>query len=225
MPTVNPQIAGHRMPNDWRWAYDQFRQLKSLAASVGEPTGHWTLEFPSRGRRILDNRWSMTYSWEGVLYEKVFLGSNGKESAKAIAKIIPLYKGMVDRKKAERAKKKAPKLREPNPMFDNNKNREWRNRFNEAVKSVRDAESRSYFEHRNPNLIKYMKRRAGILQMSIQEYWFSHPHSNLFPAPPWNQDEFDRRQKILEAKVKQREDAVTQQKAAGTYDPRYTPPL
>lgn len=223
MPIVSPQSNG--MPNDWRWAFDKFKILKDLGSQVGEPTGSWRLEFPSRAKRIVDKSWTMTYSWQGNYYNNVFVGTNGRESAQAIAKIIPIYADLVRRRKVILNQGKGTKTKKPNPMFDNEKNREWRDRFNKEIKGVRDSRTHSLFEQYNAHLLKYMKRQAGFLAMTIQEYWFSHPHSNLFPAPPWNQEEFDRRQKVLEATVRDKEHASQLQKEAGTYNPNYIPPV
>lgn len=225
MPIVDPNGSG-RMPPDWRWAYDQYRKLRQLAQSVNEPVHSWRLEFPGKGRAILDRRWRMTYSWEGQMHQDVFLGTDGRSSGRAIEQIIPVYADLVRRKKASmQQSKNDPGSRGSNPMWDNEKNKKWRDRFYAEVAKVRDLHSQREFEQRHPNLLAYMGKRAGFLEMSIQDYWGKHPHSRFWPAPPQSKEQYEARQKEYERRVKQRDDAIAQQKEAGTYNPAYPPPI
>ena len=164
---------------------------------------------------MLDKRWIMTYTWEGNTYNDIFLGIDGKSSREAIHKIIPLYREMADRKKAANRQPSKPQI--DNPKWDDAKNKKWRDRYQARVKEVRDAASLRRFNEDNKNLLGYMKQRAGYLAMSIEEYWRTHPHAQMWPAPPRNKEEYEKRQKAFEREMAIQEKVRETHKANGTY--------
>lgn len=194
MPIVNPR-SPHGMPHDWRAAWDAFNVLRKIGQTVGEPIGTWRLEYPGRGRKMLDKRWTITYTWNGVVHSDIFLGIGGKESREAINRIIPIYRDMAASKKAGKDKPK-DKPTAANPMWDVVRNRRGRARWHSGVTD------RNFFQD-NPNLVRYANQPAGFLdRMKIWQYW-NLGIAEMFPAPPRSKEEWDYMQREYHKRVEE----------------------
>jgi len=201
MPAVNPS-SSKQIPADWRWAWNAFQEFKSLASRSGVNTATWSLEYPSRAQRIFDPRWRMRYTIPPIpnhdVNRDVYLGSSGRVAADTIKMIakdyVPLANShkekLVQRKKMDEAAKRKTR---PDPMFDPSKVREAFARWNREMKSIRSNRDMQKYLERNPNLDRLMRRKAGILDMTLSEYLTRHPHSELYPTPPRSEEELKKR--------------------------------
>lgn len=218
MPVIDPR-ASHAMPHDWRVAYDAYRRLMALARKVNEPVSTWRIEFPGKAKRIVDNSWKMTYTWRGSIYSNVFLGSDGKSSAHTIESLIPVYEKLVNQI-LNNSSGQTSSSQTRSKIWDDNYNRRLIEKFNFEVVGLKTIEDHREFQRRNAKLIKFMESKVGYLStlnLTVQEYWFRHPHSRLFPSPPQDKEQYERRQKAYESYLKDKEQAVKHQRDAGTY--------
>jgi hypothetical protein len=213
VPVVNP---GSRkpMPNDWRWAWQEFQRLKEIARRAKIDTSSWKLEFPTRTQKIFDPRWRMTYTYRvgnTIRMANIYLGSNGRVAGETIKKMIPGYEKSAVPPVPKVSKSKALTT---DPLFDPNKVRKAFELWNCKIAKVRSTQDLEAFKREYPKLYALMNRKAGFLDMSLYEYLTRHPYSSLFPAPPRSKQEHERRLKAFEKHVKDKDDARKQQREA-----------
>lgn len=205
MPIVNPASRDPK-PADWRWAWQEFQRLRTIAAKAKIDVSQWKLEFPSRVQRIVDPRWKMTYTNTQNKLDQVYLGSTGRLAGDTIKKMIPTYSELLKGRIAN------PIHQPTDPLFNVDSVRKAFDIWNREVAKVRSLQDQREFEARYPKLLKLMKRKAGYLDMSLQDYLTKHPHSKLFPTPPRNCEEYEERNKRYRKYMEDRESARKQQR-------------
>lgn len=206
MPIVNPSSRDPK-PADWRWAWQEFQRLRTIATKAKIDTSQWKLEFPSKVQRIVDPRWKLTYTTVNNQLQQVYLGSTGRLAGDTIKKMIPMYSDLL-KNRPQTAKRNQP----IDPLFDIASVKKALEIWNREVVKVRSLQDQRAFEARYPKLLKLMQRRAGYLDMSLKDYLTSHPHSTVFPTPPRTCEEYESRKKAYNKQMADREAARKQQR-------------
>lgn len=212
MKEINPRDDHN--PRDWRYAYNEYVKILETGRLLKEAVYLWKLHYPSRLEKIRDNRWRFTYTLSDGREHKtytVYLGINGIESARTLREV---HRGLLQilktRREAElrspRAKPTGP-LKPLSPVYDGIKARELLDEWNTLMKGVKSTQDYDHLmqSKRFRFLNWFMTRKAGILDMSMRTYLTSHPHAQYWPSAPKDDQEYNNRNRDLQAIIDRKE--------------------
>jgi hypothetical protein len=194
------------MPADWRTPWQQFDVLKNLGRKLHEPVSTWRLEAPKGFGKMLDRRWTLTYTFKNHRYV-AYIGIDGKQAAIGIKEIVKGFKVAVEGNKAydESMPKPATEKKPVPPIYNPALAQKMQDEWNIAIKLVKDRRGAEAFNRDHKYMLWFMRQRAGILNMSMREYMFNHPHASYWLTPPHSEAELRRRQEQFRRIVEDKE--------------------
>lgn len=196
MPILRPDGKG--APPDWRWAQDAYSELLKWGTRAGEPVHQWRLDYPSRSERLIGKQWRLFYTEKGMTFD-VYVGWDGRSVAKTIQFIIKTMKLLAQNRSSNLASEmivhdeliEKGKLRDP--IYDPHFAAKVLDTWITGTRNIRTREQLNTFKREHPRLMEILKRKAGILDMSLLQYLTKHPDARYWPNPPDTIDEYYRR--------------------------------
>jgi hypothetical protein len=196
MPVINPGDNGYK-PRDWRHAYDAFVKFRTATRTVAGRLGlnmrteQWQLEAPGRFQGMADPRWKLTFLNLDKKWETIYVGSDAFTVRNTIKELHEHYIALLRARKPLSANK-TPATQRSDPRFDHHMVQRMRTLWDQMHKarSIKEWEANVAA---NPTVVAFMKSRAGILPMSMQDYLYREPMSSHWPTPPRTQKEWDGR--------------------------------
>jgi hypothetical protein len=199
---IDPHDRSGKLPSDWRDVWSAFTALRKVAREIGEPVGGWSIE---AGRRVGRRYWTMTYTFKGR-HMNAYIGRTGKEAALTIKETLKGFQSVLEGEKA--AQKHSKPVLTPkkiNPIYDPGLVDKMKSKWDDAMKSLKDTRSVTEFREKEKYLNWFMKQKAGVLNMSMQDYLYKHPHGTLWPTPPKDKQQYEARQRELEKRIREKE--------------------
>jgi hypothetical protein len=197
VPEINPGSRA-RYPADWRTVYDTYSRLIKLAAKAGENANYWRLE--TKGKVF--KQWRLSYTYRGQVLE-IFLGTNGVQAAKTLETLIKTFQYEVKLKAIEEKQKKdrttAPKTK-LNPVFNPTIVANVFEKWNEIISRIRSTKDWETFSKTEDGkyILWFMNKKAGYLDMTMQDYLTKFGMSKYWKSPPRDEQEYNARLRELQ---------------------------
>lgn len=203
MPILTPGNNGYK-PKDWRYPYDALRAFKTAVGTVsiklGKPrrTDGWHIIYPGRFQGMADPRWQLVFVNLNDNMETVYIGSDARTAEKTIRQLHKQYIEALLVSGQSTSRDPRDLQKQNDPRFNPNVVKSMMERWNEMrkVKSVAEWKANA---KANPDVVAFMKSKAGFLSMTMEDYLYKHPLSHSWPTPPTSEQQ-------LKARVRQREE-------------------
>jgi hypothetical protein len=201
MKDIDPR--SYKNPANWRLAYAAFQRFQALAEKLGEPASQWRLSYPDRLREKAKTTatWQLHYSLNGVFYD-VYVGHSGETAAAGINSTIKSY---PRHERSHNRNKPSPKKTPRSLIADASQVQKLWREWNAAVTKVGHSISPTEFQDKYKLHSYMLSRKAGILDMDMMHYLGSHPHAQYWSSPPQTEEEYRRRNQVLEQSVRDKE--------------------
>lgn len=200
MPNLIPNAKG--LPQDWRKVWAVFYELQKIAHRLGEPTHEWKIEYPAGFDKFKDNKWTLHYTVKKRPIS-IYIGFDSNSAEQLLLKLkYELDQALARRNTAlinERMKREdeVDKGDREQPVFVDHIVRMYWHRWEEAIAHIHTQEQMDAYWKTHPKMKAFLNQQAGYLPMSLHRYLSTHPHAKRWPAPPKNEEEYDRRQSML----------------------------
>lgn len=198
MPVLDPNRNDWK-PRDWRHAYDAFLRFKRAVNTVASRIGYkdytdgWHILFPGKFKGMADPRWQLTFRNIDGQMETVFIGSDAFVARNTIQQLHKQYVSVLATSLRPLPTRKAPSTAF-DARYDHGSVDRMRKLWDRMMK-VRSPKEWEQLKSAHPEVIAFMKAKAGFLDMTMQQYLYSHPMSKRWPTPPRSKAEMDGRNK------------------------------
>jgi len=208
MPYLNPGASGAK-PKNWREAYDAFvrfrNEIVAWSRKLGKPMPpeQFAIIIPSKLRGMTDPRWQLQYIDHSNNLTTVYIGSDGLTARDSIEEIhrqysMALYKRSRDLATNPMGQKTVMQQGKNDPRFNHSTVERMKAKWSEMIGQAKSMQQWRDLQRANPEVVKFMKMRAGILPMTMEEYLFRYAGSIRNVVPPRSQQELDGRRRQAE---------------------------
>lgn len=198
---------GKDAPAGWQHAQDAFHKLELLGKAAGEPTYSWQLRFPSRFEKLKGQGWELIYS-ENREMLTVYIGHDALSTAHNINRMLDAMRKRAGDRNTDLATERQIHQQtvrtnlSRDPLFQPHFAQQLLETWRHGTRSLRTKEDLDKFRKSHPNLMRFLNRQAGVLNITVLAYLTRHPHAEFWPHPPRTAAEYEKRRQEYDKRFK-----------------------